>query len=41
MLFPEAFTKLEQYAVLQKHFPDTPYLANITEFGLRGYAVLY
>ncbi|CEP02728.1 hypothetical protein PBRA_002695 [Plasmodiophora brassicae] len=33
MLFPEAFTKLEQYAVLQKHFPDTPYLANITEFG--------
>jgi len=32
-LFPEALTKLEEYAAFHKHFPNIPILANITEFG--------
>lgn len=33
MLFPEAFTELEQYRTLARAFPGVPILANITEFG--------
>lgn len=33
MLFPEAFSELEQYQTLSKAFPGVPILANITEFG--------
>jgi len=33
MLFPEAFTELEQYRILARAFPGVPILANITEFG--------
>jgi methylisocitrate lyase len=33
MIFPEAFTELEQYETLGKAIGDVPYLANITEFG--------
>jgi len=33
MLFPEALTELKQYEVFTKAFPNTPILANITEFG--------
>lgn len=33
MLFPEAFSSLDQYRVLRERFPLTPILANMTEFG--------
>jgi methylisocitrate lyase len=33
MLFPEAFTELEQYKTLARELPGVPFLANITEFG--------
>jgi len=33
MLFPEALTELKQYETFTKAFPNTPVLANITEFG--------
>jgi len=33
MLFPEAFTELQQYRTLSNAFPGVPILANITEFG--------
>ncbi len=33
MLFPEALTELSQYEAFTKAFPNTPVLANLTEFG--------
>jgi methylisocitrate lyase len=33
MIFPEAFSKLEQYRLLHSVIKDVPFLANITEFG--------
>jgi methylisocitrate lyase len=33
MLFPEAIVQLKDYERFSKEFPNTPILANITEFG--------
>jgi len=33
MLFPEALTELKQYEAFTSAFPNTPVLANLTEFG--------